>query len=38
MVRVLPEVHRNLVLYAAEEGVSLNRYISAKLSSGDTIT
>ncbi len=33
MVRVPPEVHRKLVLEAAEENVSLNRVISAKLSS-----
>jgi predicted HicB family RNase H-like nuclease len=32
MVRVPPEVHRRLVLEAAEEGVSLNRVVSAKLS------
>jgi predicted HicB family RNase H-like nuclease len=32
MVRVPPEVHRNLALKAAEEGVSLNRLASAKLS------
>ena len=33
MVRVPPEVHRKLALEAAEENVSLNRVISAKLSS-----
>lgn len=33
MVRVRPEVHRKLALEAAEENVSLNRVISAKLSS-----
>lgn len=33
MVRVPPEVHRKLALEAAEEDVSLNRLISAKLSS-----
>jgi predicted HicB family RNase H-like nuclease len=33
MVRVPPEVHRKLALEAAEEKVSLNRVISAKLSS-----
>jgi predicted HicB family RNase H-like nuclease len=33
MVRVPPEVHRRLALEAAEENVSLNRVISAKLSS-----
>lgn len=32
MVRVPPEVHRELTLEAAEAGVSLNRLISAKLS------
>jgi len=32
MVRVPPEVHRDLVLKAAEAGVSLNRLASAKLS------
>lgn len=32
MVRVPPEVHRRLALEAAEENVSLNRVISAKLS------
>ena len=32
MVRIPPEVHRNLALKAAEEGVSLNRLASAKLS------
>ncbi len=32
MVRIPPEVHRRLVLEAAEEGVSLNRVVSAKLS------
>jgi len=35
MVRVLPEVHRMLAFSAAEEGVSLNRFISAKLSCKD---
>jgi len=33
MVRVPPEVHRQLALQAAEEGVSLNRLVSAKVSS-----
>ena len=33
MVRVPPEVHRQLVLKAAEEDISLNRLVSAKLSS-----
>jgi predicted HicB family RNase H-like nuclease len=32
MVRVPPEVHRDLVLSAAEAGVSLNRLASSKLS------
>ena len=32
MVRVPPEVHRNLAIKAAESGVSLNRLASAKLS------
>ena len=32
MVRVPPEVHRHLVIEAAESGVSLNRIASAKLS------
>ena len=32
MVRVPPEVHRSLALKAAEEGVSLNRLASSKLS------
>lgn len=31
MVRVTPETHRALVLRAAEEGVSLNRLVSARL-------
>ena len=30
-VRIPPEVHRNLSIQAAEEGVSLNRLISARL-------
>ncbi len=30
-VRIPPEQHRMLAMKAAEEGVSLNRYISAKL-------
>jgi len=30
-VRVPPTVHRNLAMKAAEEGVSLNRFVSAKL-------
>jgi predicted HicB family RNase H-like nuclease len=32
MVRVPPDIHRRLVLEAAEAGVSLNRLASAKLS------
>jgi len=32
MVRVPPEVHRNLAIQAAEAGVSLNRLASLKLS------
>ena len=32
MVRVPPEVHRNLAIEAAESGVSLNRLASSKLS------
>ena len=32
MVRVPPEVHRNLAIQSAEAGVSLNRIVSAKLS------
>ena len=32
MVRVPPEVHRQLALEAAEEAISLNRLVSAKLS------
>ena len=31
MVRILPEMHKALVLKASEEGVSLNRLISSKL-------
>jgi predicted HicB family RNase H-like nuclease len=31
MVRVPPAVHRALTLKAAEEGISLNRFISSKL-------
>ena len=33
LVRVPPEVHRRLALEAAEEEISLNRLVSAKLSS-----
>lgn len=32
-VRILPEEHRKLAIRAAEEGVSLNRLVSARLSS-----
>jgi predicted HicB family RNase H-like nuclease len=32
MVRVPPDVHRDLAIQAAEDGVSLNRLASAKLS------
>jgi len=32
IVRVPPEIHRNLALKAAEEGVSLNRLVSSRLS------
>ena len=32
MVRVPPEVHRNLAIRAAESGISLNRIVSSKLS------
>jgi predicted HicB family RNase H-like nuclease len=32
-VRIPPQVHRSLALQAAEQGVSLNRLASAKLSS-----
>ena len=34
MVRVPPEIHRALVIGAAEEGVSLNRLVSARLAKG----
>jgi len=33
MVRVPPEVHQRLAIEAAEEDISLNRLVSAKLSS-----
>ena len=33
VVRIPPKVHRELALQAAEEGISLNRLVSAKLSS-----
>jgi len=32
IVRVPPEVHRNLSIRAAESGISLNRVVSSKLS------
>ena len=32
MVRIPPEIHRNLAIRAAESGISLNRVISSKLS------
>lgn|SRR5690606_4845008 len=32
MVRVPPEVHRMLAIKAAESGVSINRFVSSKLS------
>jgi predicted HicB family RNase H-like nuclease len=32
VVRIPPNVHRRLAMQAAEEGISLNRLISAKLS------
>lgn len=32
MVRVPPEIHRNLAIQAAESGVSLNRLVSSRLS------
>jgi predicted HicB family RNase H-like nuclease len=32
-VRIPPDVHRSLAVQAAEQGVSLNRLASAKLSS-----
>jgi predicted HicB family RNase H-like nuclease len=31
IVRIPPEVHRALAMKAAEEGISLNRFVSAKL-------
>ncbi|WP_230460084.1 toxin-antitoxin system HicB family antitoxin [Sansalvadorimonas verongulae] len=31
MLRILPELHRKLVIEAKEQGVSLNRYIAARL-------
>ncbi|MDQ1331449.1 MAG: hypothetical protein QG578_1717 [Thermodesulfobacteriota bacterium] len=32
MVRIPPEVHRNLAIHAAESGISINRVVSLKLS------
>lgn len=32
MVRIPPEVHRNLAIQAAEAGVSINRLVSSRLS------
>lgn len=32
MVRVPPEVHRNLAIQAAESGVSINRLVSSRIS------
>ena len=32
MLRVPPEVHRDLVIQAAEEGVSINRLLNARIS------
>ena len=32
MVRIPPEVHRNLAIRSAESGVSINRIVSSKLS------
>ena len=32
MVRVPPEIHRNLAIQASESGVSLNRIVGSKLS------
>ena len=34
LVRIPPETHRSLALSAAEEGVSLNRLVSARLANG----
>lgn len=31
MVRVPPEIHRNLAIQAAESGISLNRHVNSKL-------
>ncbi|MBW1783239.1 MAG: toxin-antitoxin system HicB family antitoxin [Deltaproteobacteria bacterium] len=32
MVRIPPDVHRNLAIRAAESGISINRVVSSKLS------
>ncbi len=32
MVRVPPEIHRNLAIQSAESGISINRLVSARLS------
>ena len=37
LVRVPPEIHRSLAIRAAEQGVSLNRLVSAGLSTGTEI-
>ena len=37
IVRVPPEMHRALVLKAAEEGVSLNRLVNARLTTAPTV-
>jgi len=31
MVRIPPEQHRNIVIQATEQGISLNRYVASKL-------
>ena len=36
IVRVPPEMHRSLVMKAAEEGVSLNRLVNARLANYPT--
>ena len=36
MIRVPPETHRALAIRAAEEGVSLNRLVSARLARDDS--
>ncbi|MFO7866297.1 MAG: toxin-antitoxin system HicB family antitoxin [Candidatus Aminicenantes bacterium] len=33
VLRIPPELHRNLVIDANEQGISLNRLVSAKLQS-----